>query len=83
LWRVTGSVPAPRLRAWLLAIALSGRIVSWWRHPAENPFSIPTCTISFLGSPEASRNPHGWRFYQAGMIALLTLPFSLMAERDR
>jgi hypothetical protein len=69
------------LRACLVAIAAFGLVVAWWRYPAENHYSIMRCTISFLGSPDANRNPHGWRFYQAGMTALVLLLFSLMAER--
>ena len=61
------------LRAVLILIAVLGFAVAWWRYPAENRFSILRCTISFLGSPDADRNPAGWRFYQAGMTAVLLL----------
>ena len=69
------------LRGLLVAIAVMGLGVAWWRYPAENHFSIMRCTISFLGSPDADRNPHGWRFYQVGMTALVLLLLSLAAER--
>jgi hypothetical protein len=73
LWR--------RLRVCLVAIAMSGLVTAWWCYPAENHYSILRCTISFLGSPDANRNPHGWRFYQVGMTALILLLFGLAAER--
>src|SRR6266496_1585909 len=63
------------------AIAVIGLVAAWWCYPAENQFSIMRCTISFLGSPDVDRNPTGWRFYQAGMTALVLLLFSLVAER--
>ena len=73
--------PVPRagrvLRGLLLLIAVLGFGVAWWRYPAENQFSILRCTISFLGSPDADRNPAGWRFYQAGMTAVLLLLLEL------
>ena len=81
LWSVVGGLPRQRLRACLVAIAVLGLVVAWWRYPAENRYSILRCTISFLGSPDANRNPHGWRFYQVGMTALILLLFSLAAER--
>jgi len=56
-------------------------MTAWWLYPKENHFSLMTCTISFLGSPDADRNPPGWRFYQAGMTALILLVFSLVRER--
>ena len=65
------------------AIAIIGLVAAWSCYPAENQFSIMRCTISFLGSPDADRNPHGWRFYQVGMTALVLLLFSLVAERHR
>lgn len=67
----------------LSAIAVIGLVAAWWCYPAENQFSIMRCTISFLGSPDADRNPTGWRFYQAGMTALVLLMFSLTTERHR
>lgn len=69
------------LLGFLLAIAVVSLMTAWWRYPAENHFSILRCTISFLGSPDANRNPDGWRFYQAGMTALLLLLFNLAWER--
>lgn len=47
--------------------AVAGVGIAWALYPAENGFSVMTCTLSFLGSPDARRNPSGWRFYQAGM----------------
>ena len=76
-----GGLPRQRFRACLVAIAAIGLVVAWWRYPAENHYSIMSCTISFLGSPDANRNPHGWRFYQVGMTSLILLLFSLVAER--
>ena len=70
-----------KLRALLLAVGVAGLVTAWWHYPAENQFSILRCTISFLGSPDADRNPGGWRFYQAGMSALVVLLFLLAAER--
>ena len=58
---------ARMLRALLLAIAAGGIAAAWWHYPAENHCSTMRCTISFLGSPDADRNPTGWRFSQAGM----------------
>ncbi len=71
------------LRGLLVAIAVLGLMTAWWRYPAENHFAILSCTISFLGSPDADRNPTGWRYYQAGMTALVLLLFSLAWERHR
>ena len=65
------------------AIAVVGLAAAWWCYPAENQFSIMRCTISFLGSPDADRNPTGWRFYQVGMTALVLLLLSLVQERHR
>ncbi len=70
-----------KVRTFLLAIAVAGLLVAWLRYPAENHFSVLSCTISFLGSPDANRNPEGWRFYQVGMTALLLLLCSFAAER--
>lgn len=81
LWSVVGGLRRQRFRACLAAIAAIGLAVACWRYPAENHYSILRCTISFLGSPDANRNPHGWRFYQAGMTALILLLFSLAMER--
>lgn len=65
------------LRGLLIVIAVLGFAVAWWRYPAENQFSILRCTISFLGSPDADRNPAGWRYYQAGMTAVMLLLLEL------
>jgi hypothetical protein len=70
-----------KLRALLAAIACAGLLTAWWHYPPENRFSILSCTISFLGSPDADRNPQGWRYYQAGMSALVALLFLFAAER--
>ncbi len=69
------------IRGLLIAIAVSGIAAAWWRYPAENRFSILRCTISFLGSPDADRNPNGWRFYQAGMTAVVVLLLDLAWAR--
>jgi hypothetical protein len=71
------------LQLGLSALAVAGLAAAWWHYPAENRFSIMRCTISFLGSPDADRNPDGWRFYQTGMSALVLLLSSLAAERHR
>jgi hypothetical protein len=62
---------------------LVGLVAAWCCYPAANRFSILRCTISFLGSPDADRNPDGWRFYQAGMTALVVLLGRCAAERHR
>ncbi|MEO8351258.1 MAG: hypothetical protein ABI680_05965 [Chthoniobacteraceae bacterium] len=72
-----------RLRQLLMVVAVAGLTAAWWLFPAENRFSIMRCTISFLGSPDADRNPGGWRFYQAGMSALVLLLGGLVVERHR
>jgi hypothetical protein len=81
LWSLVGGWLRQRHRACLVAIAVIGLVTAWWRYPMENHYSILRCTISFLGSPDAERNPHGWRFYQVGMTALILLLYSLVAER--
>lgn len=73
----TGRRAGRAIRGVLILIAGLGFAVAWWRYPAENQFSILRCTISFLGSPDADRNPAGWRFYQAGMTAVLLLLLEL------
>jgi hypothetical protein len=50
-------------------VAVAGVGIARALYPAENGFSVMTCTLSFLGSPDAHRNPSGWRFYQAGMTS--------------
>ena len=77
------AIRTPGLRGLLAAIAVCGLAAAWWRYPAENHFSVMRCTISFLGSPDADRNPAGWRCYQAGMTAVVLLLCSLAAERHR
>ena len=67
----------------LSSVAVLGLTTAWWCYPAENRFSIMRCTISYLGSPDADRNPTGWRFYQVGMTALVFLLFGLAVERHR
>ncbi len=57
----------------LFLVAVSGMGTAWALYPAANGYSIMTCTISFLGSPDARHNPEGWRFYQAGMTAAILL----------
>ena len=71
------------IRGLLIAIAVLGFIAAWWHYPVENHFSILRCTISFLGSPDADRNPDGWRFYQAGMTAVVLLLSELAWRRHR
>lgn len=38
-------------------VAVTGIGIAWALYPAENGFSFVTCTLSFLGSPDAHRNP--------------------------
>ena len=71
------------IRGLLIIIAVLGFLAAWWHYPAENHFSILRCTISFLGSPDADRNPDGWRFYQAGMTAVMLLLSELAWRRHR
>lgn len=67
----------------LFVVAVVGFGVAGWMYPDENGFSIMRCTISFLGSPDADRNPHGWRWYQIGMSALIVLMVRLIVQRQR
>jgi hypothetical protein len=46
-------------------------------------YSILTCTISYLGSPDPDRNPHGWRIYQLGMTTLILLMGWLLVDRHQ
>lgn len=64
-------------------MAILGLGIAWWLYPAANRYSVLTCTISYLGSPDANRNPSGWRFYQVGMTALIVLMLDLLRERHR
>jgi len=83
-WRWKGRrVNSKRLNRLLFAIAAVGLVVAWWKYPAENEFSVMRCTISFLGSPDADRNPEGWRWYQVGMSALIVLMVRLILHRQR
>ena len=79
--KVAGSFLKRASLAVLVAVAVLGLVAAWWHYPAENHFSILRCTISFLGSPDANRNPDGWRYYQVGMTALVLLLFHLAWER--
>jgi hypothetical protein len=82
-WLSVTRLPQHQLRACLGCIAVTGLLLAWWRYPVENHFSVLTCTISFLGSPDPDRNPYGWRFFQVGMTALVLLLLSLGVERHR
>lgn len=68
-------------RTFLAFLAIAGLFTAWWLYPAENHYSILTCTISYLGSPDTNRNPQGWRIYQVGMTSLILLMGSLLWER--
>jgi len=50
-------------------------------YPPENRFSVMTSTMSFLGSPDAHRNPDGWRYWQAGTTGALLLLTLLASQR--
>lgn len=67
----------------LLLTAVTGIAVSRWLYPEENRYSIFTSTISFLGSPDAGRNPEGYLWYQVGMTALLVILTGLIRNRHR
>ncbi len=69
------------LRLALAVVAVAGVGVAWGLYPAENRYSILTSTISYLGSPDPDRNPHGWRIYQVGMTALILLTGSWLCRR--
>lgn len=68
-------------RVLLAILAIAGLFMAWWVYPVENHYSILRCTISYLGSPDADRNPQGWRLYQAGMTSLILLMASLLLHR--
>jgi len=55
--------------------------MAWILYPAENHFSFLTSTMSFLGSPDARKNPDGWRYSQFGGSAGLLLFALLQAQR--
>lgn len=65
----------------LAVIAVAGVGFAWWLYPAENRYSVLTSTLSYLGSPDPDRNPHGWRIYQVGMTALILLTGSWLGRR--
>lgn len=67
----------------LFVVASIGLTVSLWKYPEENDFSVFTTTISFLGSPDASRNPEGYIWYRTGMTALVFLLSLLVGQRHR
>lgn len=69
------------LRIALAVVAMAGLCGAWWLYPAGNHYSIVTCTISYLGSPDPDRNPAGWRIYQVGMTSLILLMGSLLRDR--
>jgi hypothetical protein len=71
------------VRALLAVVAVAGVASAWWLYPVENRYSILRCTISYLGSPDAGRNPEGWRFYQVGMTSLIVLMLLLLGDRHR
>lgn len=75
--------PFRRLQPILGTLAVAGLAGAWWLYPEQNDYSILRCTISYLGSPDADRNPPGWRVYQAGMTCLLLLSASFAGERHR
>lgn len=70
-------------RAALLCLGLLGMLAAWLLYPAESLYSPMRCTISYLGSPDADRNPAGWRVYQVGMTALILWMADLLRLRHR
>ena len=72
-----------RVRVGLAVVAVVGLLWSWCLYPAANRYSILRCTISYLGSPDADRNPDGWRVYQVGMTSLILLMLGFLADRHR
>lgn len=77
------SRPIRLIRRALTLSAVAGLSTAWLLYPAENQYSILTCTISYLGSPDPDRNPHGWRIYQLGMTALILLMGWLLVDRHQ
>lgn len=75
--------PVRLIRCALALCAVAGLSTAWFLYPAENQYSIVTCTISYLGSPDADRNPQGWRVYQFGMTTLILLMGWLLSDRHR
>ena len=73
----------PMRRRRLLCLGIVGMVVAWGLYPSENRYSPMRCTISYLGSPDADRNPAGWRIYQLGMTALLLWMADLLVLRHR
>lgn len=73
----------PGLHAGLGTVAVAGLGAARALYPDANQYSILTCTISYLGSPDADRNPGGWRIYQVGMTALILLMTALLRDRHR
>jgi hypothetical protein len=73
----------PGRRRALLCLGILGMGLAWVLYPAENRYSPMRCTISYLGSPDADRNPDGWRAYQVGMTALLLWMGDLLRLRHR
>ena len=73
----------PIRRRALLCLGILGMVVAWGLYPQENRYSPLRCTISYLGSPDADRNPSGWRIYQVGMSALLLWMADLLVLRHR
>ncbi len=67
----------------LLFVAAAGIGMARYLYPVENEFSIMRCTVSFLGSPDADRNPAGWRYYQVGMTALVLAMGQMIGWRHR
>ena len=73
----------PMRRRRLLCLGIIGMVLAWGLYPSENRYSPMRCTISYLGSPDADRNPAGWRIYQLGMTALLLWMADLLVLRHR
>ena len=48
-------------------------VLSWQRYPVQNGFSIFRNTLSHLGSPDAHRNPGGYRFFRLGFCCICVL----------